>query len=563
MSKPDKCFEDACKILEDAPNLLDNIMFSMGDGLSIQDRNMRIVYQNQFMIDNFGRHVGEYCYRIYEKRDEMCEGCPVAEAFRTGNVTKALRVGITKDGTPFRFENIASALKNDQGEIVAGMELCRIVEDREKAFDDLRATMEQLQQTKEELVRDIAERKHIADELQKTRNRLAIVVNTIPDLIWLKDPDGVYLACNSEFERLYGASESEVLGKTDHDFVPRELADLFRQKDMEAINEGRITLHEEEVDYAADGRYLIMETRRVPVQDAGGGLLGVLGIGRDITKLKFLQSQLFQSQKLESIGRLAAGIAHEINNPAQYVINTISFIQDCVEGFLKLTEIAAQVTQQCENEKAGVALREVFEEYDFDFFIEELPKALSISLEGIGRIAKIVQSVKQFAHPGKNDREYFNLNEVVTSTVVMSCNEWKSVTDLETDLDETLPHIPGFRAELSQVLLNLIINSVHSIQEKLGEDPTEKGKISISTDRLNGMARIRVSDTGMGIPEDDRSKVFDPFFTTKEVGKGTGQGLAISFGIIHEKHGGTISFETEEGKGTMFTITLPLEAPSD
>jgi two-component system, NtrC family, sensor kinase len=152
-SQEDACFEAAIKLLEDPGAILANIMASMGDGLSIQDRNMRIVYQNRFMIDNFGPHVGDYCYNIYEKRSLACEGCPIIESYRTGQVTKALRLGITKDGFPFRFENIASVLRNKNGEIVAGIELCRIVEEREKAFDELRETMERLKITQNQLVR--------------------------------------------------------------------------------------------------------------------------------------------------------------------------------------------------------------------------------------------------------------------------------------------------------------------------------------------------------------------------------------------------------------------------
>lgn len=153
ISHSDACFDDATKLLDEHSNILDNIMMSMGDGLSIQDLNMRIVYQNKFMIDQFGSHIGDCCYVIYEKRSMVCEGCPIVESFRTGQVTKALRVGITKEGVPFRFENIASVLKNENGKIVAGMELCRIVEEQEKAFEDLREALQQLKQMQNQLVR--------------------------------------------------------------------------------------------------------------------------------------------------------------------------------------------------------------------------------------------------------------------------------------------------------------------------------------------------------------------------------------------------------------------------
>jgi signal transduction histidine kinase len=149
----DDCFNEANQLMDDSASILSNIMGSMGDGLSIQDLNMRIVYQNKFMIDNFGSHTGEYCYKIYEKRNSVCEGCPIIESYRTGQTTKALRVGVTKDGSSFRFENIASVLRDKQGTIVAGIELCRIVEDREKALDDLKEAIEKIKQMQIQLIR--------------------------------------------------------------------------------------------------------------------------------------------------------------------------------------------------------------------------------------------------------------------------------------------------------------------------------------------------------------------------------------------------------------------------
>lgn len=149
----DDCFKEANQLMDDSASILSNIMGSMGDGLSIQDLNLRIVYQNKFMIDNFGSHTGEYCYKIYEKRNSVCEGCPIIESYRTGQTTKALRVGVTKDGSSFRFENIASVLRDKQGTIVAGIELCRIVEDREKALDDIKEAIEKIKQMQIQLIR--------------------------------------------------------------------------------------------------------------------------------------------------------------------------------------------------------------------------------------------------------------------------------------------------------------------------------------------------------------------------------------------------------------------------
>ncbi len=183
----DKTFARAAELLKGKSNVLDNILASMGDGMSIQDRNMRIVYQNRYMIDNFGSHIGEFCYKIYEKRDSICEGCPIVEAYLTGKVTKALRVGGTEDGGQFRFENIASVLRNDQGEIVAGIELVRMVEDRERALEELRAAMEQLEQAK-------------------------AVYESSSEGIMVVDKNNHIISVNPAFESITGYSRNDVLG---------------------------------------------------------------------------------------------------------------------------------------------------------------------------------------------------------------------------------------------------------------------------------------------------------------------------------------------------------------
>jgi len=184
---PDQAFKEAAKLLEGKSHLLDNIMNSMGDGLSIQDKSMRIVYQNKFMVDNFGSHVGDYCYRVYENRDTICEGCPIVEAYRTGQVTRTLRVGTTKDGKQFRFENIASVLRDGRGKIVAGMELVRLVEDRERALDELRTATERLMQAK------------------------AVYENS-SEGIMVVDRNNHIVSVNPAFECITGYSSAEVVG---------------------------------------------------------------------------------------------------------------------------------------------------------------------------------------------------------------------------------------------------------------------------------------------------------------------------------------------------------------
>jgi len=176
----------------------------------------------------------------------------------------------------------------------------------------------------------------------------------------------------------------------------------------------------------------------------------------------------------------------------------------------------------------------------------------------VERVAKIVRAMKEFSHPGPKEKTLTNINRAIENTITVARNEWKYVSEMILDLDPDLPLVPCHPNEFNQVILNLVINAAHAIADVVGKGATNKGKITVSTRRKGDKVEISVKDTGTGIAPEIRSKIFDPFFTTKEVGKGTGQGLAIARSIVVDKHGGTINFETEVGKGTTFTIHLPI-----
>jgi len=195
-----------------------------------------------------------------------------------------------------------------------------------------------------------------------------------------------------------------------------------------------------------------------------------------------------------------------------------------------------------------------------EYLADEVPKAVQQGLEGVGRVASIVSAMKEFSHPGAKEKAHVDLNHAIETTVTIARNEWKYVADTELDLDPQLPPVPCLPGEFNQVILNLIINAAHAIADVVGDGSRGKGTITITTRRQNNEAEIRIQDTGKGIPEKARDRVFDPFFTTKAVGKGTGQGLAIAHSVVVDKHGGSIAFETAEGKGTEFVIRLPLAA---
>ena len=199
----------------------------------------------------------------------------------------------------------------------------------------------------------------------------------------------------------------------------------------------------------------------------------------------------------------------------------------------------------------------VEEELQVPFYLEEIPAAVSETMQGLDRITAIVGSVKRFAHPGHDEHSEVDLNELVAQTVTVSRNEWKYVAEMSTDLDPALPRVVCSSQEIGQVLLNLVVNAAHAIMDARGESGAI-GRISIGTTKIDDMAEIRIQDSGTGIPEHVRNHLFEPFFTTKAVGKGTGQGLFIAHRVVVKEHGGSIRFETQMGRGTTFIIKIPI-----
>jgi two-component system NtrC family sensor kinase len=265
---------------------------------------------------------------------------------------------------------------------------------------------------------------------------------------------------------------------------------------------------------------------------------------RDGTDRRVLEGQRVQAQKLESIGQLAAGIAHEINTPIQYIGDNARFLEDAFRDLVGLVG---------DEPASGSAMPDI----DIEYLKTEIPKALEQLLQGVDHVARIVRAMKEFSHPGPVEMQPMDINHAIQCTALIAKNEWKYVADLTTDFDPDLPPVPCLAGEFNQVVLNLIVNAAHAIADVVAQTG-EKGTIHIATRRNGAWSEIRVSDTGTGIPEAIQSKVFDPFFTTKEVGKGTGQGLAIAHSVIVQKHGGHIGFESHTGAGTTFVIQLPL-----
>jgi signal transduction histidine kinase len=280
--------------------------------------------------------------------------------------------------------------------------------------------------------------------------------------------------------------------------------------------------------------------------------------------LEKLELRLAQAQKLESIGELAAGIAHEINTPIQYVGDNTRFVKQACTGLNSVLECCQELLEAFDSDSDistnAVKLRDTMKSADVDYLIEEIPTAINQTLEGVDRVANIVRAMKEFAHPGSTEMTLTDLANSIKNTIMVARNEWKYVANLETVFDSALPKVPCLPGELNQVLLNMIVNASHAIADSLGDSPSSKGTITMETRLEAPFAEIRISDTGSGISPENLDRIFTPFFTTKAAGKGTGQGLAIAHTVIVEKHGGTIRVESEVGVGTTFIIQIPLEA---
>jgi signal transduction histidine kinase len=281
----------------------------------------------------------------------------------------------------------------------------------------------------------------------------------------------------------------------------------------------------------------------------------------DFTENLLLERDLRQSQKLQAVGQLAAGIAHEINTPMQYIGDNIRFLNDSFQDIAKVLKTCLVWREAAgkENLSGDIhrRLTDAIEEADITYFLDEISTAIEQSIEGVGRVEKIVRAMKDFSHPGSDEKKAANINKILESTVTVSKNEWKYVAEMEMDCAADLPLVLCLASELSQVFLNIIVNSAHAIADVNEGSKKEMGKISIRTKKIPYGIEIRITDTGGGIPEHIQERVFEPFFTTKIRGKGTGQGLAIAHRVIVDKHQGRLSFASEQGRGTTFIIELP------
>jgi signal transduction histidine kinase len=274
-----------------------------------------------------------------------------------------------------------------------------------------------------------------------------------------------------------------------------------------------------------------------------------------------MEVELRQAQKLESVGRLASGIAHEINTPVQFVSDSCTFLETATQDVIELLDGYRATLGELERDPAalpaaGPHLRELEDEHDLAYLVEQIPLAINRALQGLDRVSAIVRAMKEFAYPDHSEQVPADLNRAILSTLTVARNEYKYVAELHTELDD-LPLVTCHIGELNQVILNMVVNSAHAIATAKSEDERQ-GRIVVRTRARGPVVEIEIEDNGCGIPPQAIDKIFDPFFTTKEIGKGTGQGLAIARAVVVEKHAGKIEVASEVGHGTTFAIVLPV-----
>jgi two-component system, NtrC family, sensor kinase len=414
------------------------------------------------------------------------------------------------------------------------------------------------------LVRTITrerERRLLESALRATQRRFDEVAARIAEVLWVRSLDGEFLYLSPAFEQIWGRPRAGMTLALWESYVHPEDAALG-QAARDSFRDGK----EYELEYRIvrpDGQTRRIHNRGYPIIE-DGVLARYGGITRDVTEEARLQQELRLAQKLEAIGQLAAGVAHEINTPAQYVSDNVTFLSESFRTLLPLLAGCRDLAL-----RAGAtgpeeiqALGKTAADADLEYLVAELPAALEQTAAGVGQIKKIVKAMKEFSHPA-DDTKVIDLNHAIETTVTVARNEWKYVADVKLDLAPDLPAIACNPSEINQVLLNLIVNSAQAIGDVVGGDGKTKGEIAIGTRADDDCVVITVADTGGGIPEAIRHKVFDPFFTTKAIGKGTGQGLAITHRIVTERHGGSITFDSTVGKGTQFEIRLPRVGPAE
>lgn len=391
------------------------------------------------------------------------------------------------------------------------------------------------------------------------------VISALADALLVLDSAGRVATYNVSAQRLFGANHSPLEERNVLELIPElgsfDALENWEHSNLETGTSG-LSLQFSTKSNARNLEHFEVVFSRLFFDEQ----LHYVALIRDISKRVQMEQQLRQAQKLESIGQLAAGIAHEINTPIQYVSDNMSFLKKAVGHVMQAIEMYRQVVANSSDDSIKeqvIDLEKMLKKAKFDFIRDEIPKSIEQSADGLGRVTTIVRAMKSFSHGSDGEFSLADLREALESTTTICRNEWKYIAELHLEVDPALPQVSLILDEFNQVILNLVVNAAHAIDDRRNaDDDIALGNINIAAMQLENELVITVKDDGCGIAEENQDRVFEPFFTTKAVGKGTGQGLNIAYSVIVEKHGGRIDVQSQKGTGTTFTLYLPMARKS-
>ncbi len=414
-----------------------------------------------------------------------------------------------------------------------------------------------LEKANRQLIIEIEEK----NETQRKQSRLLTAIESAAEAILITSAEGDIIYTNPAFTHLTGYLAEEVLGQTPRLLKSGRHDDAFYRDLWQTITVGQVWAGRM-INKKKDGSLYHEEGTIAPVRDEHGTIVNYVAVKRDITRELELESQLRQAQRLESLGTLAAGIAHEINTPIQYILANTHYAREAFSGVMKLHAASDQLVRAAAAQSAFPLERELIdhiaEEIDIDYLRDETDVALGQAIEGIDRIAAIVGAMKDFSQPGGEGKRPEDLNGLVSSVIAVSRPLWQEIAELSLDLGTDVPEVSLDAPKIKDILLGMLTNAADALVEKLGPRPPSKGAISVTTRRIDCHVEIEIADTGAGIAPELLDKIFDPFFTTKPEGKGRGQGLSVAYSVIVDQHQGAITATSHLAEGTRVFIRLPL-----
>lgn len=388
----------------------------------------------------------------------------------------------------------------------------------------------------------------MAFERFETSERLTTLFANSADILLVLEEDGIVSSISPAYQAITGRSVDSAVGKHVRTLLhPEDAGSLLLKMANDGDASATLTLRWRCVDDA----WKLTESKLASLAPSGRSGRWTLN-ARDTSDRAALEVELRHAQKLESVGRLASGVAHEINTPIQFAGNNLHFLKSAFADYQQLLSAYREAV----GPETSAELRALEDDLDVSFLEEQIPMAVAQGLEGTERVARIVKAMKTFGHPDGAEQTAVDINELISSTLTVARNEWKYVSKIETNFAE-LPPVLCFAGDINQVLLNLVVNAAHVIGDKGGNE-SKLGTITLKTWLDGDNVAISVTDTGTGIPNHVKARIYDPFFTTKEVGRGTGQGLALAKTLIVDRHNGTLDVDTEVNAGTTFTIRIPL-----